>query len=152
MRTAFSTYVLSVLAFGQKQWWLHYCFDTTYDSCAESSTARIEVRSLTISLAFTGLVIKVKDVEHETTHIWCTILFSHDYVYTLDPFKSQLHLVHLARAHFVHATHIPSSFFKHAHYYMGRLWQTTFIPLISGTPSELPLSFLLIRWNMRAFY
>lgn len=43
------------------------------------------------------------------------LLFSHDYVYTLDPFKSQLHLVHLARAHFVHATHIPSSFFKHAH-------------------------------------
>lgn len=35
---------------------------------------------------------------------------------------------------------------------MGRLWQTTFILLISSTPSELPLGFLLIRWNMRAFY
>lgn len=83
------------------------------------------------------------------------LLFSHDYVFTLDPFKSQLHLVHLARAHFVHATHIPSSFFKHAHSIItwgARLWQTTFILLISSTPSELPLGFLLIRWNMRAFY
>ena len=145
--------MLSVLAFGQKQWWLHYCFDTTYDSCAESSTARIEVRSLTISLAFTGLVIKVKDVEHETTHIWCTTILTrlrlHPWPFQVPaaPRASRKGALCTCDAHTVILLQACTLY-----YYMGRLWQTTFILLISGTPSELPLSFLLIRWNMRAFY